>query len=48
MEITYFERDVNKRQESLQKYGVDLLYAALVFEGHILTKIDDRQVYGEV
>ena len=48
MEITYFEWDANKRQANLQKHGVDFLYAALIFEGPIWTKIDDREDYGEV
>ncbi|MDE0521514.1 MAG: BrnT family toxin [Boseongicola sp.] len=48
MEITYFEWDANKRKANLQKHGVDFLYAALIFEGRVLTKIDDRQDYGEV
>lgn len=42
-----FEWDENKRQEVLAKRGVDILYAALIFEGPILTKVDDRQDYGE-
>lgn len=48
MEITCFERDANQRQTNLQKHGVDFLYATLIFEGPILTKIDDRQDCGEV
>lgn len=27
---------------------MDLLYAALIFENEILTRVDDRQDYGEV
>lgn len=42
------EYDEEKRQETLQTRGIDLLYAALIFEGPTLTKIDDRKDYGEV
>jgi len=42
-----FEWDEAKRQEVLEERGVDILYAALIFEGDTLTKIDDREVYGE-
>lgn len=42
-----FEYDETKRQQNLDKHGVDLLYAALIFEGAILTKSDVRQDYGE-
>ncbi len=38
----------NKRQANLAKHGVDFLDAALIFEGTVLTGIDDRQDYGEV
>ena len=43
-----YEWDENKRQSNLTKHGVDLLYAALIFEGPVLTKIDDRQNYREI
>ena len=43
-----FEWDEHKRQTNLAKHGVDFLDAALIFEGIVLTKIDDRQDYGEV
>jgi uncharacterized protein len=42
-----FEWDEAKRKGVLAKHGVDLLYAALIFEGPVLTRIDDRQDYGE-
>ncbi len=42
-----FEWDENKRREVIAKHDVDILYAALIFEGEILTGIDDRRDYGE-
>ncbi|CAN7548129.1 BrnT family toxin [Phyllobacterium sp. LjRoot231] len=42
-----FEWDENKRRQVNKKHGVDLLYAALIFKGPVLTKIDDRADYGE-
>lgn len=42
-----FEWNEQKRQEVLEKHGVDILYAALIFEGATLTRIDDREEYGE-
>jgi uncharacterized DUF497 family protein len=42
-----FEWDENKRQEVIKKRCIDVLYAALIFEGDVLTRIDDRQEYGE-
>ncbi|MFG1351822.1 BrnT family toxin [Xanthobacter autotrophicus] len=42
-----FEWDENKRQTNIANRGVDLLDAALIFEGPILTRIDDRKDYGE-
>lgn len=42
-----FEWDENKRNEILEKRGVDILYAALIFENYVLTLRDDRQDYGE-
>ena len=43
-----FDWDEVKRQQNLEKHGVDLLYAALIFEGETLTREDDREDYGEV
>jgi uncharacterized protein len=43
-----FEWDEDKRREVRAKHGVDLLRAALIFEGVTLTKIDNRADYGEV
>ena len=42
-----FEWDEEKRREVLEKRGVDVLYAALIFENDVLTKVDDREDYGE-
>ena len=43
-----FEWDENKRQHVFATRGVDLLYAALIFDGVVLTKRDDRRDYGEI
>ena len=42
-----FEWDENKRRQGIEKHKVDMLYAALIFEGRVLTRIDDRKDYGE-
>lgn len=42
-----FEWDEAKRLQILKDRGVDLLWAALIFEGPTLTKQDTRQDYGE-
>jgi uncharacterized DUF497 family protein len=42
-----FEWDENKRQEIIEKRKIDILYAALIFEGDVLTRVDDREDYGE-
>ena len=36
-----------KREDVLRERGVDLLYAALIFEGETLDVVDDRNDYGE-
>jgi uncharacterized protein len=43
-----FEWDEGKRQQVLGERGVDILNAALVFEGPVLTRVDDRADYGEI
>ncbi|AJY45990.1 hypothetical protein TM49_10400 [Martelella endophytica] len=42
-----FQWDEVKRQRILAERGVDILYAALIFEGVVLTREDDRRDYGE-
>ena len=42
-----FEWSETKRAENLTKHGVDLVFAALIFEGPVLTQIDSRNDYGE-
>ncbi|MCA8926910.1 MAG: BrnT family toxin [Alphaproteobacteria bacterium] len=42
-----FEWDEEKRYAILNERGVDILEAALIFEGPVLTRIDDRSDYGE-
>jgi uncharacterized protein len=37
-----------KRTENLNKHGVDLVFAALIFEEPVLTTVDDRNDYGEI
>ena len=41
------EFSVTKRREVLAKRGVDLLRAARIFEGDVVTSEDDRGDYGE-
>jgi uncharacterized DUF497 family protein len=41
------EWDENKRRRLLEERGLDILFAALIFEGPVLTWIDDRRDYGE-
>lgn len=43
-----FQWDNKKRQRVWKKRKVDIVYAALIFEGPVLTAIDDREDYGEV
>lgn len=43
-----FEWDEAKRKAVIAQRGVDLIYAALIFEGDVVTAIDDRADYGEV
>lgn len=43
-----FEWDETKRLSNLEKHGVDLLYAALIFDGPTLRRQDDRYEYEEV
>lgn len=43
-----FEWDEIKRQANIHKHRVDFQYAALIFENFTLTRIDDRDRYGEV
>ena len=43
-----FEWDEGKRRQGVAKHGVDMVYAALIFEGPVLTVVDDRMEYGEV
>ena len=42
-----FEWDENKRQDVIRERGVDVLYAALMFENPVLVRTDDRADYGE-
>lgn len=42
-----YEWDEQKRQDVYSKHGVDMLYAALIFENEVLTKRDTRKDYSE-
>lgn len=44
----HFEYNDQKREQNYDKHGVDLLEAALIFEGPTLTRVDDRRDYGKV
>lgn len=41
------EWDERKRQQVIRQRGIDMVYAALIFEGDVLTRRDDREDYGE-
>ncbi|MGJ8527102.1 BrnT family toxin [Maritalea sp.] len=42
-----FEYDDAKRRQVYRNHGVDMLYAALIFENEVLTRLDDRKDYSE-
>lgn len=42
-----FEWDEEKRREVIENRGVDILYAALIFENEVLIEPDERGDYGE-
>jgi uncharacterized DUF497 family protein len=42
-----FEWDDAKRQEVVDRRGIDLLFAAGIFEGRVLTRLDPRDYGGE-
>ena len=42
-----FEWDEGKRRRVIRERGVDMVHAALIFEGRVLTRADDRADYGE-
>lgn len=43
-----FEWDEPKNEANIAKHGVSFAYAALIFEGKVLSWIDDRIDYGEI
>lgn len=43
-----FEWNEAKRELNLVKHGVDVLIAALIFEGYIIKAEDQRRDYGEL
>lgn len=43
-----FEWDEAKRLHTIEKRGVDILYAAGIFEGPVLTYVDPRDYGGEM
>ena len=42
-----FEWNEEKRRSNLEKHGVDIFVAALIFDGPTLNKEDRRRDYGE-
>jgi len=42
-----FERDEHKDRANRRKHGVSFVEAREIFEGPVLTWLDDRQDYGE-
>ena len=42
-----FEWDEVKRLKVIAERRVDMLYAALIFDGPVVSRIDDRKDYGE-
>lgn len=43
-----FEWDENKRQQIIIERDIDMVYAASIFEGDVLTRTDVRKDYGEI
>lgn len=43
-----FEWDEAKDLENLRKHGISFAEAAEIFEGPVLTNVDDRFAYGEM
>jgi uncharacterized protein len=43
-----FEWDADKDRENQAKHGISFEEATHIFDGPVLTKIDDREAYGEV
>ena len=43
-----FEWDKKKNDSNLRKHGVSFEEAKQIFAGPVLTRVDDRQDYGEV
>jgi len=43
-----FEWDPNKNKSNIKKHGISFEKASLIFEGVVMTKIDDRFDYKEV
>lgn len=37
-----------KRQKNIQKHGLDFAELKIVFQGPLVTKIDDRKNYGKI
>jgi hypothetical protein len=42
-----FEWDDNKNAANLKKHGISFDEAALIFKGIVLTRLDNREDYGE-
>ena len=44
MDVEWHE---DKREENLEKHGIDFVRAAKIFENPVVERIDDREDYGE-
>jgi uncharacterized protein len=42
-----FEWNEKKREQVIKERSVDMVYAAQIFEGEVITRPDDREDYGE-
>lgn len=47
MHDDHYEWDERKNSENKKKHGISFEVASEIFQGPILTKIDDREDYGE-
>ena len=43
-----FEWDEDKNKENIKKHGISFERAITIFDGIVLTEIDERQDYGEI
>ncbi len=43
-----FEWDEKKNKTNIEKHGISFETASLIFDGTVLTWLDDRKHYGEI